>query len=562
MTNLSSFPSSSSSGNDASGNPETSRGDGTAAHPSSSTGAVDRPRKKRSLHRIPSRFSFHRQQKEVSAGSKGLAPEDAEVTPQSSRTNLAKKNREGSKASSRISRRNQPPLEGASTSKHATTNMDGSCSPERKPRGHSKLFAFLNCCSSPSDDSDGPTLPPKKATKAQVIQERQATTVEKPEPSAGESSMAESRDPHPFDEKAGLKVNTEQQPSKAEAEIAAPTNETIKQDDDKSTQGSKLSVSPDAPSTLSQSVPPGQPEPLQSGIGADSEVTAEQKAPSSDEEHVASAKSPKPDEKSEFDSYSTSRTDGPSEEEIATAPIQTVESQSELPPPPPPPSDRAPQTPETQAPPVPPVPPEKAQFLLPPIEPHLKNRKCLVLDLDETLVHSSFKVIYAPFMVWKGHFTDSKQILDKADFTIPVEIEGQYHNIYVIKRPGVDQFMKRVGELYEVVVFTASVSKYGDPLLDQLDIHKVVHHRLFRDSCYNHQGNYVKDLSQVGRDLKDTIIIDNSPTSYIFHPQHAIPISSWFSDAHDNELLDLIPVLEDLAGSQVRDVSLVLDVSL
>jgi hypothetical protein len=51
------------------------------------------------------------------------------------------------------------------------------------------------------------------------------------------------------------------------------------------------------------------------------------------------------------------------------------------------------------------------------------------------------------------------QILHQADFTIPVEIEGQYHNVYVIKRPGVDQFMKRVGELYEVVVFTASVSK-------------------------------------------------------------------------------------------------------
>ncbi|KAK6859749.1 NLI interacting factor-like phosphatase [Apiospora arundinis] len=184
------------------------------------------------------------------------------------------------------------------------------------------------------------------------------------------------------------------------------------------------------------------------------------------------------------------------------------------------------------------------KYLLPPIEPHMKGRKCLVLDLDETLVHSSFKILH------------------QADFTIPVEIEGNYHNVYVIKRPGVDQFMKRVGELYEVVVFTASVSKYGDPLLDQLDIHKVVHHRLFRESCYNHQGNYVKDLSQVGRDLKDTIIIDNSPTSYIFHPQHAVPISSWFSDAHDNELLDLIPVLEDLAGSNVQDVSLVLDVTL
>lgn len=187
---------------------------------------------------------------------------------------------------------------------------------------------------------------------------------------------------------------------------------------------------------------------------------------------------------------------------------------------------------------------EQKQWLLPPVKPEHQGRKCLVLDLDETLVHSSFKLIH------------------QADFTIPVEIEGAYHNVYVIKRPGVDQFMKRVGELYEVVVFTASVSKYGDPLLDQLDIHHVVHHRLFRESCFNHQGNYVKDLSQLGRDLKDTIIIDNSPTSYIFHPQHAVPISSWFSDAHDNELLDLIPVLEDLSGNGVKDVSMVLDVSM
>lgn len=186
--------------------------------------------------------------------------------------------------------------------------------------------------------------------------------------------------------------------------------------------------------------------------------------------------------------------------------------------------------------------PQKA--ILPPLAPELKGRKCLVLDLDETLVHSSFKILH------------------QADFTVPVEIEGNYHNVYVMKRPGVDEFMKRVGELYEIVVFTASVPKYGDPVLDRLDIHKVVHHRLFRESCYNHQGNYVKDLSQVGRDLKNTIIIDNSPTSYIFHPQHAVPISSWFSDAHDNELLDLIPVLEDLAGPNVTNVSLVLDVTL
>uniref|UniRef100_A0A060T7F6 ARAD1C27940p n=1 Tax=Blastobotrys adeninivorans TaxID=409370 RepID=A0A060T7F6_BLAAD len=193
------------------------------------------------------------------------------------------------------------------------------------------------------------------------------------------------------------------------------------------------------------------------------------------------------------------------------------------------------------------TPPEvdPGQWLLNPIDNSLKGRKCLVLDLDETLVHSSFKYIH------------------QADFVIPVEIEAQIHNVYVIKRPGVDQFLKRMGELFEVVVFTASVAKYGNPLLDQLDNSSSVHHRLFRDACYNYQGNYIKNLSQLGRPLHDVIIIDNSPASYIFHPQHAVPVSSWFSDAHDNELVDMIPFLEDLANSvSVPDVSLVLDVNI
>jgi carboxy-terminal domain RNA polymerase II polypeptide A small phosphatase len=181
------------------------------------------------------------------------------------------------------------------------------------------------------------------------------------------------------------------------------------------------------------------------------------------------------------------------------------------------------------------------KWLLDPIGPEHIGRKCLVLDLDETLVHSSFKLI------------------QQADFVVPVEIENQIHNVYVIKRPGVDQFLKKMGEIYEIVVFTASLSKYADPVLDMLDIHKVVKHRLFRESCCNHKGNYVKDLSQLGRELNDTIIIDNSPASYIFHPTNAVPISSWFNDPHDTELLDLIPFLEDL--TTVDDVMMVLDSS-
>lgn len=177
--------------------------------------------------------------------------------------------------------------------------------------------------------------------------------------------------------------------------------------------------------------------------------------------------------------------------------------------------------------------------LLPSIGALDTGRKCLVLDLDETLVHSSFKMI------------------QNADFIVPVEIDGTVHNVYVIKRPGVDEFMRQMGLIYEVVVFTASLSKYADPVLDMLDIHHAVRHRLFRESCYNHKGNYVKDLSQLGRRIGETIIIDNSPASYIFHPNNAVPISSWFNDPHDTELTDLCPFLADLA--HVDDVRAVLD---
>ena len=52
-------------------------------------------------------------------------------------------------------------------------------------------------------------------------------------------------------------------------------------------------------------------------------------------------------------------------------------------------------------------------------------------------------------------------MLPSADYIVPVEIESQTHNVYVIKRPGVDHFLREMGKLYEVVVFTASLSKVG-----------------------------------------------------------------------------------------------------
>uniref|UniRef100_A0A673IYF4 Mitochondrial import inner membrane translocase subunit TIM50 n=1 Tax=Sinocyclocheilus rhinocerous TaxID=307959 RepID=A0A673IYF4_9TELE len=125
----------------------------------------------------------------------------------------------------------------------------------------------------------------------------------------------------------------------------------------------------------------------------------------------------------------------------------------------------------------PPKPP--AKYLLPEVSINDYGKNCVVIDLDETLVHSSFK--------------------------------------------------------------------YADPVADLLDRRGVFRARLFRESCVFHRGNYVKDLSRLGRELNKVIIVDNSPASYIFHPENAVPVQSWFDDMTDTELLDLLPLFEDLS---------------
>jgi len=168
--------------------------------------------------------------------------------------------------------------------------------------------------------------------------------------------------------------------------------------------------------------------------------------------------------------------------------------------------------------------------LLGSIKPGDIGKKCLIIDLDETLVHSSFKQVA------------------NADFIVPVEIDGILHQVYVLKRPHVDEFLQRMGKLFECVLFTASLAKYADPVADLLDKSKVFRDRLFREACVYHRGNYVKDLARLGRDLTKVIIIDNSPASYFFHPDNAVPCTSWFDDANDTELLELIPFFEKLAA--------------
>ena len=131
----------------------------------------------------------------------------------------------------------------------------------------------------------------------------------------------------------------------------------------------------------------------------------------------------------------------------------------------------------------------------------------LVLDLDETLIH------------WTG----SQQLLI---------------------RPKCEEFLAAVSKHYEVVVFTAALKEYADNILDQIDPeHKLIQHRLYRSHTTYENDIYIKDLENLGRSLKKTFIVDNSPENFKLQKANGIQIESWYGDKLDRELPKLQTML-------------------
>lgn len=167
------------------------------------------------------------------------------------------------------------------------------------------------------------------------------------------------------------------------------------------------------------------------------------------------------------------------------------------------------------------------------------NKKTLVLDLDETLVHSTFEV------------TTEKS--SHSSMIINVQWnDGQRDKVFVKIRPYAHQFLVDMCKIFEVVIFTASIINYAYPLVQRLDKQKYGFTILNREHWSWIDNSYYKDLSKLGRDLKDVIIVDNNPNGVINSKVNCIPILSWYNDFKDEELRKVSKILKVL--SQVEDV--------
>ncbi len=161
-----------------------------------------------------------------------------------------------------------------------------------------------------------------------------------------------------------------------------------------------------------------------------------------------------------------------------------------------------------------------------PLKKDPKKKKTLLIDLDETLIHSDIKNNY------RNH-----------DTTLYLEDNYNYiKEIPIFKRPGLAKFLKFAATYFEVGVFTASTKEYADCILDHLDPNKqIFSFRLYRDSCINVKGVInIKPLSLIeGRNLEDILLIDNNVFSFCTNLSNGYLIPNFYNDKEEKELVRL-----------------------
>lgn len=165
-----------------------------------------------------------------------------------------------------------------------------------------------------------------------------------------------------------------------------------------------------------------------------------------------------------------------------------------------------------------------------------RKKRLAIFDLDETLIHCELKDI------------DSAQKKIKIKMSTSIE-----KTIGLNIRPNFERSILKIKEKYHVIMFTASLQKYADAVMDEIDpTGSLFEYRLYRNNCtqikVENQIYYIKDLRVLKNiSLDDIVIIDNSVLSFAFHLDNGIPILPYYRGDDEIEMNSLVKLLDNLA---------------
>ena len=171
-----------------------------------------------------------------------------------------------------------------------------------------------------------------------------------------------------------------------------------------------------------------------------------------------------------------------------------------------------------------------------PICPLEKNKKLLILDLDETLAHSDLDF-------------SLKDKIQKYDTILHFNSDEEKNiPIPLLIRPWTKEFLDYAVQEFDLVIFTASDKQYANEIIDFIEKDKKYFKmRLYRNHClFIEPGLYIKDLRIFSdyKNIEDIIILDNSLFSFANQLNNGILITSFFSDLNDTFLENVKCYLE------------------
>ncbi|KZT72401.1 NIF-domain-containing protein [Daedalea quercina L-15889] len=198
----------------------------------------------------------------------------------------------------------------------------------------------------------------------------------------------------------------------------------------------------------------------------------------------------------------------------------------------------------------------------------LKEKRMKIEDAPSTRwgrTKARFTSIFDSFTepLWPELLPGPHPALPQKPYTLLVSIDDllvtstwdRQHGWRTAKRPGVDYFLGYLSQFFEVVIFTTQYNYTAAPILDKLDPYQFfISYRLYRDACRSVNGQPVKDLSYLNRDLSKVVVLDVHPEHVSAQPENAIIMPKWSGDPKDRGLIAMIPFLESIGIFKPPDV--------